>query len=111
MQDLKIVKCSQTTNDLNDDLPNMLLLHELLIILTLTDALEDVSIVGELHYDAKVDTSGQEELNDGQLTRGSSMARRRMPVCRRRQRCCGWMPKYAPRLRRFLSLCLTSSES
>jgi len=56
------VKGSQTTDDLNDDLPNVLLLHELLIVLALTDALEDITVVGELHYDAKTDVRGQEEL-------------------------------------------------
>jgi hypothetical protein len=53
------VKCSQSTNDLNDDLPNVLLLHELLVVLTLADALKDITVVGELHDDAKIDTNGQ----------------------------------------------------
>jgi len=52
------MKCSQTTNDLNDNLPNVLLLHELLVVLTLADALEDITVVGELHDDAKIGTRG-----------------------------------------------------
>ena len=54
------MKGSQTSNDLNNNFPNMLLLHELLVILTLADALEDISVVGELHDDAKIDRNGQE---------------------------------------------------
>ena len=40
----------QTFDYLDNNLPNVLFLHELLVILALTDALEHISIIGELHY-------------------------------------------------------------
>ena len=53
MEDLKIVKSSQTPDNLNNYLPNVFLLHELFIVLALTYALENVAIVSELHHNAK----------------------------------------------------------
>ena len=42
----------EASDDLDHDLPNVLLFHKLLIVLTLANALEDVAVVGELHDDA-----------------------------------------------------------
>ena len=42
----------EAADDLNDDFPNVFFLHELLIVLALADALEDISVIGELHHDA-----------------------------------------------------------
>ena len=52
MQDFQFVKTLQTFDYLDDNLPYVLLLHELLVILALTDALEHISIVCELHNNA-----------------------------------------------------------
>ena len=46
------MKRLETSHNLNDDLPDVLLLHELLVVLALADALEHISVVGELHHDA-----------------------------------------------------------
>ena len=43
----------ETCDNLDDDLPYMLLLHERFILLTLANALEDIAVVGILHYDAE----------------------------------------------------------
>lgn len=49
MQDFQFMKTFQTFNYLDDNLPDVFLLHELLVVLALTDALEHISIVCELH--------------------------------------------------------------
>jgi len=48
------VKCLETLDDLNDNLPDVLLLHELLGLLAFADSLEAVSVVGKFHNDAKL---------------------------------------------------------
>ena len=53
MQDFEIVKTVQPFDDLDYNLPNVLLLHKLLVVLALADALEHVSIVRKLHDDTE----------------------------------------------------------
>ena len=52
MQNLELVKRPETADYLDYDLPYVLLFHKLFIVLALTNALEDVAIIGELHDDA-----------------------------------------------------------
>lgn len=52
MEDVYIVKCFETFNNLNKDPPNVFLFHVTLVFLVLGDALEEVSEVGKLHHDA-----------------------------------------------------------
>ena len=52
MQDGELVERLETTDHLDHDLPDVLLFDELLIVLTLANALEDVAIVRKLHHDA-----------------------------------------------------------
>ena len=40
----------EALDHLYDDFPDVLLLHELLIVLAFADALEDVSIVSKFHH-------------------------------------------------------------
>ena len=53
MQNLHIVEGLEASDDLDDNLPNMLFLHELFVVLALTNALEDISIVTVVHHNAR----------------------------------------------------------
>ena len=52
MQNLQLVERLEAADHLNNDLPDVLLLHELLVVLTFTDTLEDITIICELHHNA-----------------------------------------------------------
>ena len=52
MQNLELVKRPETADYLDYDLPYVLLFHKLFIVLALTDALEDIAVIGEFHDDA-----------------------------------------------------------
>ena len=52
MQYFEIMKTLQSFDYLDNNLPDVLFLHELLVVLALTDALKHVSIVCKLHDDA-----------------------------------------------------------
>jgi len=49
MQNFEFVESFESLDNLDDDLPNVLLLHELLVVLALADPLEHISIVCKLH--------------------------------------------------------------
>ena len=52
MQDVQFVQAFETSDDLDDHLPDVLLLIVLLVVLVFADALEDVAIISVLHHDA-----------------------------------------------------------
>jgi hypothetical protein len=52
VEDMQLVEGLETPYYLDHDLPDVLLLHELLVVLTFANALEDVTVVCELHHDA-----------------------------------------------------------
>jgi len=52
MEDFHLMQSLKSFNNLNDDFPNMLFLHELLDVLAFTNSLKDISIIGELHNNA-----------------------------------------------------------
>ena len=51
VQDFELVQRFKSFDNLDDNLPNVLLLHKLLVVLTFTDPLKHVAIVCELHHD------------------------------------------------------------
>ena len=53
VEDLQLMEGLETTHHLNNDLPDMLLLDELLIVLAFTDSLKNVAIVSKLHHNAE----------------------------------------------------------
>ena len=53
MQDAELVECLQASHHLNHYLPDVLLFHEVLVILTLAYLLEDISSISKLHHDAQ----------------------------------------------------------
>lgn len=52
MKNVEVVEGLEAADYLDHNLPDVLLLHELFMILALTDALENVTVVRELHHDA-----------------------------------------------------------
>jgi len=52
MQDFEFVQTFQPLYYLNDNLPYVFFLHELLVVLALADALEHIAIVSKLHDNA-----------------------------------------------------------
>ena len=50
MQDAADVECAESTDDLNEDVPDLLLLDVGLPLLIVTDFLEDIAVVGVLHH-------------------------------------------------------------
>ena len=50
MQNLQFVEGLEAADHLNNDLPDVLLLHELLVVLALADALEHVAVIRKLHH-------------------------------------------------------------
>jgi len=52
MENTQIVQRLQASNDLDYDLPNSILLPELLLVLMFAYALEYVAIVSKLHHNA-----------------------------------------------------------
>ena len=50
MQNVQLVERLQAADNLDHDFPDVLLLHELLVVLALTDALENISIIRKLHH-------------------------------------------------------------
>jgi len=73
MENTQIVQRLQASNDLDYDLPNSILLPELLLVLMFAYALEYVAIVSKLHHNAtgnkvsncrEIDMTYQRELED-----------------------------------------------
>ena len=52
VENTELVKCLKTSDNLDYNLPNSVLLPKLLLILMFANALEDVSIIREFHHDA-----------------------------------------------------------
>ena len=52
VKDLHVMQGFKSFYDLNNNLPDVLLFHELLSLLTLTNSLEAVPVVCEFHHDA-----------------------------------------------------------
>jgi hypothetical protein len=52
VQDLHVVQGFQAFDNLNNNFPDVLLLHELLGLLALTDSLKAVAVVCEFHHNA-----------------------------------------------------------
>ena len=52
MQNFHLMQSHQPFDHLDNNLPDVLLLHELLDVLALTDSLENIAIVCKLHYNA-----------------------------------------------------------
>ena len=63
MQDAQLVERLEPADHLNDNLPDVLLLHELFVVLALADALEDVSIVSELHHNANTVAQSETDMS------------------------------------------------
>jgi len=53
MEDQSFVECSQATDHLDENAPNVLLLDVLLVFLVLGDLLEQVTVITVLHHNAK----------------------------------------------------------
>lgn len=53
MQDLSIMEGLESPDDLDEDIPDLLLLDVCLSLLVVADLLEDVAVVSVLHYQAK----------------------------------------------------------
>ncbi len=71
---------------LNHDLPDVLLLHELFVVLTLANTLKDVTVISKLHHDAILYNYGSQgkifdKYESSLLTKENWMAHRRMPLC------------------------------
>ena len=62
VEDLELVQGFEAPDDLNDNLPNVLLLHELFVVLALADALEHVAIVSKFHHDTKKANDGSQNV-------------------------------------------------
>ncbi len=76
----------QATHHLNDDFPDVLLLHELFVVLTLANTLENVAVISKLHHNAILYNYGSQgkifDKNESSvLTKENWMAHRRMPLC------------------------------
>jgi hypothetical protein len=54
MQDFEFMQGFKTLDNLDYYLPDVFFLHELLCRLTITDPLEDISIISKLHYNTKL---------------------------------------------------------
>ena len=66
MQDLQLMKRLQSPDHLNNNLPNMLLFHKLLVVLTFTDPLEYIPVIRILHHNAtQVLEKGEINLPEG----------------------------------------------
>ena len=52
MENLPVMKSLQTSDDLNEDVPNLLLLDVSLTLLVAANLLEHISVVGVLHDQA-----------------------------------------------------------
>ena len=52
MKNVEIVKRFEASDDLDDNLPNVFFLHELLVSLTLTNPLKYIAIISIFHDDA-----------------------------------------------------------
>jgi hypothetical protein len=53
MEDLKVMESLESSNGLNQDFPDDLLLHERPCLLVLADLLEHISIVRILHHNTE----------------------------------------------------------
>jgi len=73
MQDLELMKRLQALDDLDNNFPDVLLLHELLIVLALANPLEHISIVCIIHHDATQTRGRKQHRNNdnSRLTRVS----------------------------------------
>ena len=54
MENIEVVETFQSFNYLNYDLPDVLFLHPMLGLVALTNSLENISIIGILHNNAKL---------------------------------------------------------
>ena len=54
MENIEVVETFQPFNYLNYDLPDVLFLHPMLGLVALTNTLENISIIGKLHNNAKL---------------------------------------------------------
>lgn len=86
MQNLQFVQSFQASNYLNYDLPDVLLLHELFVVLTLANTLKDVAVISKFHHDAILYNYGSQgkifDKNESSLlTKENWMAHQRMPPC------------------------------
>ena len=61
MQDFEFMQGFKTLDHLDYYLPDVLFLHKLLCRLTITDPLEDISIISKLHYNTTVKLFPDEE--------------------------------------------------
>ena len=57
MENIEVVETFQPFNYLNYDLPDVLFLHPMLGLIALTNTLENISIIGILHNNAKLTVS------------------------------------------------------
>ena len=57
MENIEVVETFQPFNYLNYDLPDVLFLHPMLGLVALTNTLENISIIGILHNNAKLTVS------------------------------------------------------
>jgi hypothetical protein len=67
MQNAQLMQRLQAFDDLNRDLPDVFLLHVLLLVLAVTNTLEDISIISILHHNTTIVNLGrtyQSELED-----------------------------------------------
>ena len=100
-------------DNLDDNFPDVFLFHELLKVLALTDALKHITIISKLHHNTITYIIHYTTRNhtSQSLTIMSLMAHQRMPPCKLPRMVSWHLPKSWPHSRRFLSPCLTSSES
>ena len=61
MQDFEFMQGFKTLDNLDYYLPDVFFLHELLCRLTITDPLEDISIISKLHHNTTVKLLPNEE--------------------------------------------------
>ena len=54
MENIEVVEAFQPFNYLNYDLPDVLFLHPMLGLIALTNTLENISIIGKLHNNARL---------------------------------------------------------
>ena len=83
VQDAQLMQRLQSTDHLYHDLPDVLLLHELLVVLALADPLENISIVCKLHHYAKQKKLLvlAERWTNRSLTKGNLIVHQRRPAC------------------------------